>query len=371
MGIPDSILGSVWPSISEDLCVPLHYITYLFIIMGIGRTIANVSCEKMVKRFGIGIVFLFGFLTLTAGVFGVSLSSVFLPICFWSFFLGFGPGFVDVALNNYVALHFKARHMNWLHCSWGIGASIGPIIMSFYLINGSSWNLGYRTIGIILCCLDVILIVTLPAWAKNKQQVNSDDKNIQKPQQLKLLKIKGVKNSIVVFLCFVLFEIVIVVYGSSFLVTDKKLLPEAAAQCLSLFYIGMTLGRLLSGFISIKLNNNQIIRIGYSIITFGIITLVLPIGAIMIKACFFIFGFGNAPIFPSLLHETPKNFGSENSQAIIGLQMAIATIGPLMALPLFSMLLSKAGFNIFPLLIAVLMMASILFFELFNKKQAR
>src|SRR5215510_3438620 len=150
MGLPDSLLGSAWPSISMNLGIPLHYTTYIFIIIGIGRAVANVSCDKMVKQFGTGIVFILGVFTLTVGVFGFSFSSEFINLCFWSFFLGLGPGFIDVTLNNYVALHYKARHMNWLHCFWGIGASTGPIIMSFYLRNGNLWNMGYRTIGIIL-----------------------------------------------------------------------------------------------------------------------------------------------------------------------------------------------------------------------------
>ena len=368
MGIPDSLFGSVWPSIARDINVSLHYSTYIFIIMGIGRTIANVACDKLVKRFGTGIVFLFGFLTLTAGVFGFSFSSKILAICFWGFFLGFGPGFVDVALNSYVALHYKARHMNWLHCSWGIGASIGPMVMSFYLANDKLWNLGYRTIGIILCCFVVIIIGTLSVWDKNKNQSNSEGKNEQKIQNIELLKIKGVKNNLVAFLCFVLFEIVLILYGSSFLVVEKNLLPETAAQCISLFYIGMTSGRLIAGFVTIKLNNRQIIRIGCGIIAFGIIILILPIGTIALMACFFIFGFGNAPIFPCFLHETPGNFGSDKSQAIIGLQMASATLGPLLILPLFGLLLSNAGFKIFPLIVGVLLILSIFLFELFNKK---
>jgi len=371
MGLPDSLLGSAWPSISMVLNIPLHYTAYIFIIIGIGRTIASVSCDRMINRFGTGIVTLFGFLTLTVGVWGFSFSLIFLHICFWSFFLGFGSGIVDVTLNNYVALHYKARHMNWLHCSWGIGASIGPVIMSFYLANDNLWNLGYRAIGIILCCFTAILIITLPVWAKSKRQIINGGKNIQKTRNRELLKIKGVKSVLVIFPCFALLEIVIVVFGSSYLVIEKNLLSETAAQCVSLFFIGMTIGRLLSGFITIKLNDRQIIRLGYCIFSFGIITLILPINIIILMICYFIIGFGNAPIFPCLLHETPGIFGSEKSQAVMGLQMASATMIPLLALPLFGIILSDVGFNIFPLLIGALLIMTILLFEYFNKKMDR
>ena len=367
MGLPDSLPGSVWPSISMDLNVPLHYTIYVFIIIGIGRSIANVSCDKIIKRFGTGIVNFFGFGILTAGVFGFSFSSAFLSVCFWSFFLGLGPGFIDVALNNYVALHYKARHMNWIHCFWGIGASLGPWIMSFYLANDNSWNAGYRAIGIILCCLAAMLLITLPVWTKNKQQVSGKEKSAQKTRNLELLKLRGVKNTLVVFLCFILFEMVIVLFASSFLVTEKYLLPETAARCMSLFYAGVTAGRFLFGFLTIKLNDRQIVRIGYCIFAFGILALLLSADNFALLACFFILGFGNAPIFPCLLHETPGNFGSENSQAIMGLQIAAATIGPLLTLPLFGALFSNAGFNIFPLLLGAIVIITVLLFELFNK----
>ena len=369
MGLPEPLLGAAWPSISGDFLIPLHYASYAFTIIGIGRFIANISCDRMVKRFGTGTVSLFGFLFLTAGVFGFYFSSTFLLICLWSFFIGLGPGYIDVALNFHVAVNYKARHMNWLHCFWGIGASIGPMIMSFYLKNNNLWNLGYRNIGIILCSFIVVLVLTLPLWTKNEKR--NVENNADKTLNIDLMKIKGVKTVLFVFICFISLEIIVVIFGSSFLVLEKKMFHETAAQCISLFYLGMTAGRLLSGFITIFLGNSKIIRMGFGVIAFGLITLILARNNNVLMTCFFILGFGNAPLFPCLLHETPKNFGYEKSQAIMGLQLAGATIGSLLTIPLFGLILSNAGLKFFTVFIGVLLITTVLLFELFSKKIQR
>jgi fucose permease len=280
--------------------------------------------------------------------------------------LGLGAGSVDAALNNYVALHYKARHMSWLHCFWGIGASIGPIIMSVFLIRRDSWNLGYRTIGIIQICLVALLFVSLPLW-KNKTENTMAVKN-EPVKFTQLFHITGVKQALVAFFCYCSIETVTGLWGSSYLVTVKNISPEIAAQWIALYYMGITLGRFISGFITMKLSNRQMIRLGQGIIAGGIIVLIAPFGNYALLPGFFMIGLGCAPIYPSLIHETPKNFGKAYSQGIIGIQMASAYIGTTVIPPIFGGIAAQISFNIFPLFIGILLILKIIMVEVLNKK---
>jgi fucose permease len=285
-------------------------------------------------------------------------------LCLWAVPLGLGAGSVDAALNNYVALHYKAKHMNWLHCFWGVGASTGPVIMSFFLINHSSWNLGYRGIGLLQCCLVVTLFITVSLWGKNKSQTNGGERETHKGISFKeLFHTAGIKRILVAFFCYCGIESATGLWGSSFLVMEKNIPPETAARWISLYYIGITIGRFVSGFLTIKLNNRQMIRLGQALIACGIIAIILPATCVLLPG-FFIIGLGCAPIYPSLLHETPKNFGSEKSQAIMGIQMASAYIGATFIPSLFGKLSSYFGFNIFPLFIGGMLIVNVAAVEL-------
>jgi fucose permease len=281
--------------------------------------------------------------------------------------LGLGAGSVDAALNNYVALHYKARHMSWLHCFWGLGASLSPIIMSAFLINRNSWHLGYRTIGVIQICLVAVLFASLPLWRKN----DNAQKNAARQNQIELKQlfhIVGIKHILIAFFCYCTIETVTGLWGSSYLVMTKNISPEIAAQWISLYYIGITSGRFISGFVTMKLNNRQMIRLGQIIIGGGIILLVFPFGNGTLLPGLFMIGLGCAPVFPSLLHETPKNFGGEYSQAIMGIQMASAYIGTTLMPPLFGRLASHTGFNIFPIFIGIMLIIKIIMVEILNRK---
>jgi fucose permease len=293
-------------------------------------------------------------------------------LCLWAIPLGLGAGSVDAALNNYVALHYKAKHMSWLHCFWGVGASMGPIIMSFYLIHNNSWNLGYRTIGIIQCCLVAILFITVSLWGKNgvSKDLEKNDNSKSIPFR-DLFRIVGVKQVIIAFFCYCSIEVTAGLWGSSFLVFEKNIPPEIAAQWISLFYIGITLGRFISGFLTMKLNNRQMVRLGQGLIACGVIVLLLPLGNILLLPGFLIIGLGCAPIFPSLLHETPRNFGADKSQAIIGIQMASAYIGTTFMPPIFGRMASYIGFSIFPFFIGAVLIINIMMIEILNKKRGQ
>jgi len=328
LGLPDSLLGSAWPSMYGGLNVPLHYAGYISMIIAGGTVVSSIFSARIIRRLGTGIVTAFSVLMTAAALLGFSFSSTFALLCLWAVPLGLGAGSVDAALNNYVALHYKAKHMSWLHCFWGVGASMGPIIMSFFLIHKNSWNSGYRAIGFIQCCLVAVLFISISLWGKNKPQNNNERNESSNGIKFKeLFHIAGVKQILVAFFCYCSLETTTGLWGSSFLVMEKSISPETAARWISLYYIGITFGRFISGFLTMKLNNRQMVRLGQGLIACGVIALILPFGKVLLLPGFFTIGLGCAPIYPSLLHETPVNFGSDKSQAIMGIQMASAYIG--------------------------------------------
>jgi fucose permease len=368
LGLPDSLLGSAWPSMYSGLQVPLHYAGYISMIIAGGTVISSILSERIIRRFGTGVVTAFSVLMTAVALLGFSFSSAFALLCLWAIPLGLGAGSVDAALNNYVALHYKAKHMSWLHCFWGVGASVGPIIMSFFLINHNSWNKGYRAIGLLQCCLVTVLFITISLWGKNKSQNNDEKNETSRGLSFKeLFHTAGVKQVLVAFFCYCSLESTTGLWGSSFLVIEKNISPETAARWISLYYIGITSGRFISGFLTMKLNNRQMVRLGQAFIACGIIAVVLPVKWLLLPG-FFIIGLGCAPIYPSLIHETPRNFGSEKSQAVIGIQMASAYIGTTLMPPLFGKMTSYFGFNIFPLFIGAILILNILMVELLNKR---
>jgi len=350
------------------LNVPLHYAGYISMIIAGGTVVSSFFSEKIIRRLGTGIVTAFSVLMTAVALLGFSFSSVFALLCLWAVPLGLGAGSVDAALNNYVALHYKAKHMSWLHCFWGVGASTGPIIMSFFLINRNSWNLGYRAIGLIQCCLVAILFITISLWKRNKSQNDNENNESSQGNNFKeLFHTAGVKQILIAFFCYCSLETTTGLWGSSFLVMERNISPETAARWISLYYIGITFGRFISGFLTMKLNNRQMVRLGQGFIACGIIALILPVGWFLLPG-FFIIGLGCAPIYPSLLHETPRNFGSEKSQAIMGIQMASAYIGTTFMPPLFGQITTYFGFNIFPLFIGGILIINITMVELLNKR---
>jgi len=371
LGLPDSLLGSAWPSMYSGLNVPLHYAGYISMIIAGGTVISSIFSERIIRRLGTGLVAAFSVLMTAVALLGFSVSPVFLLLCLCAIPLGLGAGSIDAALNNYVALHYKAKHMSWLHCFWGVGASIGPIIMSYFLIRGSPWSLGYRAIGLIQSALVVVLFVTLSLWGKNKSKDNNEIKESHQDRGIRfseLFHTVGVKPILVAFFCYCSIETTTGLWGSSFLVIEKGIAPEIAARWISLFFIGITSGRFISGFLTMKFTNRQMVRLGQAFIAFGIIALLLPLGRTLLLPGFFIIGLGCAPIYPSLLHETPRNFGSEKSQAIMGIQMASAYIGTTFMPPLFGRVASYLSFKTFPLFIGGILLLNIVMVELLNKK---
>jgi len=365
LGLPDSILGAAWPSMYGSLNTPLYFAGIISMIVAAGTVVSSVLSERIIRRFGTGVVTMTSVLMTAAALIGFSFSGSFFSLCLFAIPLGLGAGSVDAALNNYVALHYKARHMSWLHCFWGIGASIGPVIMSLHLANASSWNSGYRTIGIIQFCLVFILIISLPLWGKNKTQ-----ETLEKSEPVnykKLFSVAGIREALAAFFCYCSLEIVAGLWGASYLVTIRNFSPEIAAQWVSLYYIGITAGRFVSGFITMKMNNRQMVRMGQIIIACGIIVLALPFEYCALTGLFLI-GLGCAPIYPSLLHETPKNFGREFSQAAMGIQMGSAYVGTAIMPPIFGWIASHLSFSVFPAFLGIILIVKIILVEILNKK---
>jgi fucose permease len=368
LGLPDSLLGSAWPTMYGDLSVPLYYAGIISMIIAGGTVVSSLFSGKIIRRFGTGIVTISSVFMTAAALIGFSFSHNFLYLCFWAVPLGIGAGAVDSALNNYVALHYKAKHMNWLHCFWGVGASIGPLIMSAYLANGDTWILGYRTVGIIQFFLVVILFFSLPLWNKNK--TNELQMQTEKHKTItywSLFNLPGMKQILVAFFSYCTIEAITGLWGASYLVTIRNISPEDAARWIALYYIGITAGRFISGFLSIRLNNRQMVRLGQSLIACGIVMLLLPFNYLLL-AGFFTIGLGCAPIYPSLLHETPHYFGKEYSQVIMGMQMASAYIGTTLMPPLFGRLATFFDFSVFPIFVGAVLIIKILMTEIVNKK---
>jgi len=348
------------------LGVPLHYAGYISMIAAGGTVVSSVFSAKVVGRFGTGMVTAVSVLMTAAALIGFSLSHSFWYLCLCAVPLGLGAGSVDAALNNYVALHYKARHMSWLHCFWGIGASLGPIIMAAYLMRQQPWNSGFRAIGIIQFCLVLLLFISLPLWKNNRATEGPARRGSVKFTEL--FRITGVKEALIAFFCYCSLEIIAGLWGASYLVMERGISPETAAQWIALYYIGITAGRFVSGFVTMKLNNRQMIRLGQAIIGCGIAALVLPLGNSALLPGFFMIGLGCAPVYPSLLHETPKNFGEEHSQAIMGIQMGSAYIGTTLMPPIFGHLASATSFFIFPIFIAIILVIKIIMVEALNRK---
>jgi fucose permease len=367
LGLPDSLLGSAWPSMFSSLNVPLHFAGYIFMICAGGTVISSVLSARIIKRFGTGIVTAVSVLMTAAALIGFSVSHSFFWLCLFAVPLGLGAGSVDAALNNYVALHYKARHMSWLHCFWGVGASIGPIIMASYLIRQNSWNMGYRTIGIIQFCLVALLFISLPLWGRGSSKSTETTARHSSVEFAKLFRIAGVKEALIAFFCYCSLETIAGLWGASFLVMERGISPEIAAKWISLYYIGITSGRFVSGFITMKLNNRQMVRLGQIVVACGIVVLALPFANSLLPGLFMI-GLGCAPIYPSLLHETPKNFGEEYSQAMMGIQMGSAYVGTTIMPPIFGWFASYTSFSIFPIFIGVILVIKIIMVETLNRK---
>lgn len=366
LGLPDSLLGAAWPAMYQEFSVPVSYAGGISIIIAIGTIISSLQSDRLTKKFGTGKVTAVSVLMTAAALLGFSISHSYAILCLWAIPYGLGAGSVDASLNNYVALHYASRHMSWLHCMWGIGASLGPYIMGYTLTGGQSWNMGYRYIAIIQITLTFILIISLPLW--KKQGTNgakqADENSQNKPLSLRqIIKLTGAKEIMITFFCYCALEQTTGLWASSFLVLHQGLSAETAAGFASLFFIGITVGRAFSGFLTMKLSDIQMIRLGQGLILFGIVFLILPFGNISALLGLIFIGLGCAPIYPSIIHSTPEHFGADNSQAVIGVQMASAYVGTCLMPPIFGFIANHISVSLFPLYLLVILILMVVMHE--------
>lgn len=350
LGLPDSLLGAAWPSMYPEFQVPVSYAGIISMVIALGTVISSLMSDRLTKRLGAGLVTAISVAMTALALFGFSFSHSFWVLILWSIPYGLGAGSVDAALNNYVALHYKSRHMSWLHCMWGVGASAGPYIMGFALSHGQNWNGGYRYIGILQVILTFILFISLPLWKKKKKDAASEsDATSDHILTLReIFAIPGVKSVMLMFFCYSAIEQTSGLWTSSYLVLHKGVAPETAATFASLFYIGITIGRAISGFITMKLNDTQMIRLGQGIILLGVLALFLPLGSTISLIGFILIGLGCAPIYPCIIHSTPDHFGADRSQAIIGVQMASAYVGTCLMPPVFGLIANNITVALLP-----------------------
>lgn len=371
LGLPDSLLGSAWPSIYPELKVPVSYAGIISMIIALGTIVSSLQSDRLTRKLGTGKVTAVSVGTTAAALFGFSVSHSFWMLCLWAVPYGLGAGSVDASLNNYVALHYESRHMSWLHCMWGVGATIGPYIMGFALTGGMTWNGGYRIISMIQIVLTILLVVSLPLW-KGKNSSGSSSENSQaQPSALSIrniLRIPGAKEVMVCFFCYCAVEQTAALWASSYLTLYKGVPAETAARFAGMFFIGITVGRALSGFITMKLNDVQMIRLGQGLIGAGVLIMLLPLGAGASLAGLIIIGLGCAPIYPCIIHSTPDRFGADRSQAIIGVQMASAYVGTCLMPPLFGLIANHVSVSLFPVYMLVILVLMTVMHELLTKK---
>jgi fucose permease len=361
LGLPDALLGSAWPVIQRQLDVPLHYAGMVSMLIFAGTIVASLLSDRLTHRFNTGLVTATGVVLTATALFGFSVSGSFWMLCVFAVPYGLGAGSVDAAINNYVAVHYTSRHMNWLHCFWGLGAMAGPYIMGFYLTGGLEWSGAYRTVALIQIIFAAVLFLSLPLWKKRKKEPG-------KAPRVKglsyVLRIKGVKYVLLAFFAYCAMESTAGLWASTYLVEHRGVGVEAAAWFASLFFIGITSGRFLSGIVSNKLGDKTMIKIGIGLILAGIGLILVPFEADMFSlAGLIITGLGCAPVFPSIIHSTPYNFGVENSQAIVGVQMASAYTGSALMPPLFGLMASSFGLFLYP--IALLFFTALMIVMLF------
>ena len=356
LGLPDSLLGSAWPVMYREFSVPVSYAGGISMIIAAGTIVSSLQSDRLTKKFGTGKVTALSVLMTAAALFGFSISHSYAALCLWAVPYGLGAGSVDASLNNYVALYYASRHMSWLHCMWGVGASLGPYIMGYALTGGQGWNMGYLYIAILQIVLTAILLFSLPLWKKRTAEGtdHSGEANAKPLSLRQIFSIPGAKEIMVTFFCYCALEQTAGLWASSYLVLQRGLSAETAA-----------------GFLTMKLNDTQMIRLGQGLVLCGAVLLLLPFGERTALCGLVITGLGCAPIYPSVIHATPAHFGADKSQAVIGVQMASAYMGTCLMPPVFGFLANHIGAFLYPVfLLAILVLMAVMHEKMLSSAQA-
>ena len=361
LGLPDSLLGSAWPLMHLEMGVPISYMGIITMLISGGTIVSSLMSDRLTRKFGTKILTVASVFLTVIALFGFSFANNFSMLIVFAIPYGIGAGAIDAALNNYVALHYKAKHMSWLHCFWGVGTIVSPFVMG-YALTSSTWNNGYRIVGFMQLVIGIILLLTLPVWKVNEDVVSTISEDVG---LFKALRIKGVPFLLLGFLAYCAAETTTMQWASTYFVEVKGISIERAASFASLFYIGITAGRFISGFITDKLGDRKMILLGSSVLIVGILTLAIPSSSYELAfASFIIIGLGCAPIYPCIIHSTPYNFGAKNSGVIIGIQMASAYLGATFMPPIFGVLGNASTFAVMPLYLLVFVLLMLVMIEL-------
>lgn len=372
LGLPDALLGAAWPSMYPQFDVPVSYAGIISMIIALGTVVSSLQSDRLTQKLGTGKVTALSVLMTAMALFGFATSHSFGMLCLWAIPYGLGAGSVDASLNNYVALHYESRHMSWLHCMWGIGASAGPYIMGYALTAGWGWNSGYHIIAVLQIVLTAILLCSLPLWKQRPAEVLQDGK-VQPAKALSIrevLQLAGAREILVCFFCYCALEQTTGLWASSYLTLHKGVSADMAAAFASMFYLGITVGRALSGFLTMKLNDVQMIRLGEVIIGIGVLVMLLPFGQSLSLAGLILIGLGCAPVYPCVIHSTPAHFGADKSQAIIGIQMACAYVGTCLMPPVFGLIANHITVALLPVYLLIILVLMVIMHELLCKKTA-
>ena len=363
LGVPDSLIGSAWPAVHAELGIPVETVSFITFIISGCTVLSSMFSAKILNRIGTSKVTAFSTAMTAVALLGFSFAKSFRIMIPLAVTLGLGAGAIDSGLNNYVALHFKASHMNFLHCFYGVGVSLSPYLMSVALTD-TDWRGGYRYAFYVQIAIAILLVISIPLWKKSSSDSQAEDENTSSLSLLRMAKMPEVRKVWVIMLATNAIEYACGVWGSTYLVEEKGFSPEHGALGLTVYYVGMSIGRFASGLISDKVRTWKRIGIGCAILAPAIAVMLLPLHGAVTVAGLFLVGLGNGSIYPNMIHLTPHNFGKEMSQSVMGSQIAFAYIGVMLAPPAVSLLSGIFGIGIYPVLLAVLYSVMILFLKL-------
>ena len=352
MGLPDSMLGSAWPSMYTGLGVGVSACGLISTIITASTVVSSLLCDRLHARFGTGRIVAVSTGITALSLLGFSLSSQYWMLCLIAVPYGLGAGSIDAVLNNYVALHYQARHMSWLHCMWGVGCSTGPMLMGRAL-TGGGWQLGYRWVAMIQAGMTLVLFISLGLWQEKPAQDGGEAHQSLTLKQA--LRVPGALEAMLGFLAYCGMESTTGLWAASYLTLQRGVSPAEAASWASLFYLGITVGRLLCGFLTLRLDDRRMVTLGQWGMLAGIVLLALPLPSPFELAAMVVIGMGCAPVYPSMIHDTPRLFGQQRSQSLIGLQMASAYVGSALMPPLFGLLGQNLSFGLYPFFLLALL----------------
>ena len=347
LGIPDSLFGAAWPAIYSELSLPVSYANFITVIHATGTIISSLMSAFVIKKLGTARVTFLSALITSLALLGFSLSDNIIWLCLSAVPLGLGAGSIDTALNNYVAINYSATQMSFLHTSYGLGVTISPYLLSLAMSSGN-WHDGYRTMFYIQFSIAMLVLITLPVWKKVRQNKDATETKQETISIPKALAIPKFKPTLTVFFASVALEAICLVWSCTYLVETKGVTEEKGAECVTFYFLGMTVGRFLSGVVSKKLSPKQIIIIGECITFIAVTMLILSPGLTLSVVGFFLIGFGNGPLFPNMTHLAPIHFGEKLSQATIGIQMAVSSVSVLVSPIVFGYLAENIGTHLFP-----------------------